>query len=227
MATEERLEQLERSLQQAGNALQAANYRISSLETAAGTTTSAASMVDMRVLGKPSIFAGDAASWKSWSFVMLSFSAAVSPEQRTLMEKARTTATDMLNVNLTAPEQVWSRQLYYMLCLSTSGEAQRRLQNVPEGEGAGAWKVFSEHESALLVFVTTHVVEAPPVVEYIPTYCRICAAVVCDDTRGRGASCCGVRPTCSRFRASEVRDGTCGRSSFCRRARGLRVAPSG
>ena len=50
MATEERLEQLERSLQQAGNALQAANYRISSLETAAGTTTSAASMVDMRVL---------------------------------------------------------------------------------------------------------------------------------------------------------------------------------
>ena len=46
MATEERLEQLERSLQQAGNALQAANYRISSLETAAGTTTSAASMVD-------------------------------------------------------------------------------------------------------------------------------------------------------------------------------------
>ena len=87
MATEERLEQLERSLQQAGSALQAANYRISSLETAAGTTTSAASMVDMRVLGKPSIFAGDEASWKGWSFVMLSFSAAVSPELRALMEK--------------------------------------------------------------------------------------------------------------------------------------------
>ena len=87
MATEERLEQLERSLQQAGSALQAANYRISSLETAAGTTTSAASMVDMRVLGKPSIFAGDEASWKSWSFVTLSFSAAVSPELRALMEK--------------------------------------------------------------------------------------------------------------------------------------------
>ena len=76
---------------------------------------------------------------------MLSFSAAVSPELRTLMEKARTAASDMLNVNLTASEQVWSRQLYYMLSLSTSGEAQRRLQNVPEGEGAEAWKVFSEH----------------------------------------------------------------------------------
>ena len=33
MATEERLEQLERSLQQAGSALQVANYRISSLES--------------------------------------------------------------------------------------------------------------------------------------------------------------------------------------------------
>ena len=32
-----------------------------------------------------------------------------------------------------------------MLCLSTSGEAQERLQNVPEGEGAEAWKAFSEH----------------------------------------------------------------------------------
>ena len=145
MATEERLEQLERSLQQAGSALQAANSLISSLETAAGTTTSAASMVDMRVLGKPSIFAGDEASWKSWSFVMLSFSAAVSPELRALMEKARINVDDMLNVHLTSAEQVWSRQLYYMLSLSTSGEAQRRLQNVPEGEGAEAWKVFSEH----------------------------------------------------------------------------------
>ena len=145
MVSEERLEQLERSLHLADNALQAANNRIASLESAAGTSTTAASMVDMRVLGKPSIFAGDEASWKSWSFVMLSFSAAVSPELRALMEKARTNVADMLNVKLTAAEQVWSRQLYYMLSLSTSGEAQRRLQNVPEGEGAEAWKVFSEH----------------------------------------------------------------------------------
>ena len=48
---------------------------------------------------------------------MLSFSAVVSPELRALMEKARSTADDMRNVNLTAAEQVWSRQLYYMLSL--------------------------------------------------------------------------------------------------------------
>ena len=106
MVSEERLEQLERSLHLAGNALQAANNMIASLESAAGTSTTAASIFDMRVLGKPSIFAGDEASWKSWSFVMLSFSAAVSPELRALMEKARTNVADMLNVKLTAAEQV-------------------------------------------------------------------------------------------------------------------------
>ena len=68
MATsDERLEQLEWSLQQAGSALLAANFRIATLESAAGaattptaTTAPSASMVDMRVLGKP--FAGDEAS---------------------------------------------------------------------------------------------------------------------------------------------------------------------
>ena len=148
MATsEERLEQLERSLQQAGTALQAANCRIATLDTAAGaattpsaTTTPSASMVDVRVLGKPSNFAGDEASWKSWCFVMLSSSAAVSPAPRALLEKARIAGTDVRNVNLTATEQVWSRQLYHMLSLSTSG----RLQNVLEGEGAETWKAFSE-----------------------------------------------------------------------------------
>ena len=86
----------EERLEQAGTALQAANYRIATLETAAGapatpvTTTSSASMVDMRVHGKPSNFDGDEASWKCWSFVP-SFSAAVSPELRALTEKARTT----------------------------------------------------------------------------------------------------------------------------------------
>ena len=59
---------------------------------------------------------------------------AVSPDLRALMEKVGISATDMRNVNLTSSEQVWSWQLYHMISLSTSGEAQRRLQNVPEGE---------------------------------------------------------------------------------------------
>ena len=72
---------------------------------------------------------------------MLSFSAAVSLGWK----RPGRTADDMRKMSLTPVEQVWSRQLYFMLSLSTSGEAQRRLQNVPEGEGAEAWKVFSEN----------------------------------------------------------------------------------
>ena len=53
MVSEERLEQLERFLHLAGNALQAANNRIASSESAAGTSTAAVSMVGMHVLGKP------------------------------------------------------------------------------------------------------------------------------------------------------------------------------
>ena len=64
---------------------------------------------------------------------MLFFSTAVSPGLCAFMEKARTNVDDMLNVHLIPAEQVWSRQLYYMLSLSTSGEAQKGLQNVPEG----------------------------------------------------------------------------------------------
>ena len=114
----------------AGDKLQdIATLEIAPNTPGAGTATSttvatvpSTSMVDIRVLGKPSNFAGDEALWKSWSFVMLSFSAAVSPELRALMEKSRVAVTGVRNVNLTAAEQVWRRQLHCSLSLSTSGE---------------------------------------------------------------------------------------------------------
>ena len=53
---------------------------------------------------------------------------AVSPDLRALMEKARSTADDMRNVDLTPSEQVWSRQLYYMLGLSERGGAQETAE---------------------------------------------------------------------------------------------------
>ena len=67
--SEERLEQLEQALHQAWTALQGANNRITALETVNATTTTgtpattpSASMVDMRMLGKPSNVACDDAS---------------------------------------------------------------------------------------------------------------------------------------------------------------------
>ena len=43
-------------------------------------------------------------------------------------------------IGLTAEEPVLSRQFFCMLTLSVNGEALRRLENVPVGEGAEAWR---------------------------------------------------------------------------------------
>ena len=77
---------------------------------------------------------------------MLSFSAAVSPELRALMEKARINVDDMLNVHLTSAEQVWSRQLYYMLSPEYERRSAEETAERARGRGCrGRGKVFSEH----------------------------------------------------------------------------------
>ena len=139
--SEERLEQLERSLQQAESALQAANYRIATLET----TTSA----DNTHCDNSTCLDGrHACAWEALKLCC----------RRSVVEELELRNVVLLCGSLTraacsdgkgqddsrrheerephSGEQVWSRQLYYMLSMSTSGEAQRRLQKVPEGEGA-------------------------------------------------------------------------------------------
>jgi len=76
---------------------------------------------------------------------MKAFAAALSSDLRLLMDQAATLTTAIKNTTMTADEQKWSRQLFYMLTLTVNGEALRRLQNVQEGEGAEAWRVFNEH----------------------------------------------------------------------------------
>ena len=99
----------------------------------------------MRMLGKPAMFSGDRESWKGWSFTMKAFSAALSADLRNLMDQAGAHNATILNATLSQEKQRWSRQLYYMMSLTMNGEALRRLQNVPEGEGAEAWRSFCDH----------------------------------------------------------------------------------
>ena len=77
---------------------------------------------------------------------MKAFAAALPTDLRRLMDAASTTTlTNIQNASMTADDQKWSRQLYYMMSLTTNGEALRRLQNIAAGEGAEAWRAFSEH----------------------------------------------------------------------------------
>ena len=134
-------------------ALQDSQARVAALEAAGSASVAppapapspSPSLVDMPVLGKPANFSGDRESWRSWSFTVKAFAAALSPDLRQLMDAASATPNNIQNAAMTADEQKWSRQLYYMMSLTTNGEALRRLQHVAEGEGAEAWRVFSDH----------------------------------------------------------------------------------
>ena len=45
---------------------------------------------------------------------------------------------------MTDAEATWSRQLHCILSRTLTGEAQRRLQSVTEGEGAEAWRIAAD-----------------------------------------------------------------------------------
>ena len=100
MATsEERLEQLEQTLQQAGNALQAANYRIATLETAAGAPATPVTTTSSTSYGRHAIVR-EALYLCLRRSILEEVAAAVSPELRALKEKTRTAAEDVRNVSL-------------------------------------------------------------------------------------------------------------------------------
>ena len=116
---EARFAQVEAALQQTIAMLQASEAgalaseaRVIALESATAAVPNGpaappvgASLVDMRVLGKPSSFSGDRESWKSWSFTMKAFAAALSPELRHLMDSASATQTSIVNIALSTDEQ--------------------------------------------------------------------------------------------------------------------------
>ena len=62
-----------------------------------------------------------------------------------LMEQSANSTVKLDNNDLTPGAAGWSRQLFYMLTLSVQGEALRRLENIPEGQGAEAWRAMCDH----------------------------------------------------------------------------------
>ena len=83
-----------------------------------------------------SLNGSEAEGWRAWAFTMRALCSDLSADLRVVMDRAQVTERVVRNAALTANEQNWSRQLYYILSLTLTGEAQRGLQNVTEGEGA-------------------------------------------------------------------------------------------
>ena len=119
-----------------------ARSELQSLETAAGaattphvTITPCASVVDMRVPGKPFNFAGDEASWKRWDLRHVVFLCGCSGKGQD--DGQRHEERELHS----GP----SRCVANVLARARAGEAKLRLQKVREGEGAEEWKAFSQH----------------------------------------------------------------------------------
>ena len=75
-----------------------------------------------------------------------SHSAAVSHLPRTPMNRAALSVVALFNTSVAAEEQDLSRQLlFYLQSSSVNRKALRRLEHVPEGRGAEAWRRFVEH----------------------------------------------------------------------------------
>ena len=101
-------------------------------------------MVDMRVLGKPSRFDDNHDGWRSWLFTVKAFAAAISSDLRRVIDRAAVKPNAIRSTGMTDAEATWSRQLHCILSRTLTGEAQRRLQSVTEGEGAEAWRIAAD-----------------------------------------------------------------------------------
>ena len=100
------------------------------------------SLVDTKLLTKPSKFSGNQADWTSWSFLFKAYIGAVDTILRQMLESIATVESVILQNTLTLQEQKLSSQLYYILILLSTDKALTKMMVCPEGNGAEAWRQF-------------------------------------------------------------------------------------
>ena len=96
------------------------------------------SVVDTRLLGRPSTFGGAEAEWPDWAFSMRAYGAAI--------DAAFPAVAPVLVTTLGVPEQNVARQLFFMLAMMTKGPALAivRQAEISGGgpNGLEAWRLL-------------------------------------------------------------------------------------
>ena len=104
------------------------------------------SVVDTRLLGRPSTFGGAEAEWPDWSFSMRAYGAAIDAAFPGAMEVASRATAPVLVTTLGVPEQNVARQLFFMLAMMTKGPALAivRQAEISGGgpNGLEAWRLL-------------------------------------------------------------------------------------
>ena len=81
------------------------------------------SVVDTRLLGRPSTFGGAEAEWPDWAFSMRAYGAAIDAAFPDAMEVASRAVAPVLVTTLGVPEQNVALQLFFMLAMMTKGSS--------------------------------------------------------------------------------------------------------
>ena len=104
------------------------------------------SVVDTRLLGRPSTFGGAEAEWPDWAFSMRAYGAAIDAAFPGAMEVASRATAPVLVTTHGVPEQNVARQLFFMLAMMTKGPALAivRQAEISGGgpNGLEAWRLL-------------------------------------------------------------------------------------
>ena len=104
------------------------------------------SVVDTRLLGRPSTFGGAEAEWPDWAFSMRAYGAAIDAAFPDAMEVASRAVAPVLVTTLGVPEQNVALQLFFMLAMMTKGPAFAivRQAEISGGgpNGLEAWRLL-------------------------------------------------------------------------------------
>ena len=100
-----------------------------------------AALVDTRLLGRPTTFAGeDESSWIAWAFVFKAYCGAVDDNLQNAVETAEVEPNEIAMTALGPVHSRMSRQLYHMLAMLLTGRAQRIMMRVEVGNGYEVWR---------------------------------------------------------------------------------------
>ena len=98
------------------------------------------SIVDTRLLAKPSVFHGSAKAWPDWSFTMRAYLGAIDNRFAEALKLAAEAANDTPMSVLSDEYRALSLQLFYTFTMLCADKALVMLRNVEEGNGLSAWR---------------------------------------------------------------------------------------
>ena len=113
------------------------------------------SVVDTRLLGRPTTFGGAEAEWPDWAFSMRAYGAAIDAAFPVAMEAASRAGAPVLVTALGGHEQNVARQLFFMLAMMTKGPALAivRQAEISGGgpNGLEAWRLLVRRYGTLFL----------------------------------------------------------------------------